>query len=316
MKAQFCPECGTAFDESGYCPNPACSKGTPPTEPPKQKKPPKSTNDSKTKTTYKEKGRLIVPDCIKSDADERPIKQYDIARLQSLIKFARAEGRLQVTNKRVLFRAVGNSILGPTALQYEFSLEEIAGIEIRKEPRFNFLTTILAILFTVLAVAFLSPVFAPVYNWKFVGTVFSILLVVASLFFFYIFRERNLVRHIALSIILSALPLKLTTLDVVADSTNNIQNIALIIASIIFFINLLYFAFARNLVVNIKTKGGTPSVEIRRKDSLLSFQHNEYTGFSQVLPGPDADLAMHEIGALIREVQQTGTYNESQSKKE
>ena len=310
MKAQFCPECGTAFDESGHCPNPACSKGTPPTEPPKQKKPPKSTSDSKTKTTYKEKGKLIVPDCIKSDTDERPIKQYDIARLQSLIKFARAEGRLQVTNKRVLFRAVGNSILGPTALQYEFSLEEIAGIEIRKEPRFNFLTTLLVILFSVLTVAFLSPIFTPVYNWKLVGTIFAILLAFAAVIFFFVFKEKNLVRHIVLSIILSALPLKFTALDVIADSGNKIQNLALVIVSITFFINLLYFAFARNLVVNIKTKGGTPSVEIRRKDGLLSFQHNEYTGFSQVLPGPDAELAMHELGAVIREVQQTGVYSE------
>ena len=314
MKVQFCPECGTAFDESGRCTNPACSKNTTTSESPKQKEAPPNTAANKSKPTYREKGKLIVPDCIKSDTDEVPIKQYDIARLQSLIKFARAEGRLQVTNKRVLFRAVGNSILGPTALQYEFSLEEIAGVEIRKEPRFNLLTTLLVILFSVLTVAFLSPVFTPVYNWKVVGTIFAILLALASLFFFFIFKEKNLVRHIALSIVLSALPLKFSALDVIADSTNRVQNLAMIVVSVVFVINLLYFAFARNLVVNIKTKGGTPSVEIRRKDGLLSFQHNEYTGFSQVLPGPDADLAMHELGALIREIQQTGTYSNSGEK--
>ena len=79
MKAQFCPECGTAFDESGRFQNPACSKGTPPIEPPKQVKPSRRTND--TKTTYKENGKMIVPDCIKSDADERHIKQYNVRKI-------------------------------------------------------------------------------------------------------------------------------------------------------------------------------------------------------------------------------------------
>ena len=93
-----------------------------------------------------ERERKIVPDCVKPNDGEIPVKQYNIAVLRTRIKFMRAEGRMQVTNKRLLFRATGRSLTGRTFLQHEFSLTDIAGIEIRKDWRislFNFFGAIL-----------------------------------------------------------------------------------------------------------------------------------------------------------------------------
>jgi len=111
--------------------------------------------------TY-ERGMKIVPACISANENEIPVKQYNIAVLRNLLKFERAEGRMQVTNKRVIFRAAGRSVGGRTTLQHEFAIDEIAGIEARNNFKFSFMYLIFAILILVLAslVLYQSP--APV----------------------------------------------------------------------------------------------------------------------------------------------------------
>ena len=93
--------------------------------------------------TY-ERGAYIVPDCVKANENEIPVRQYNIAVLRNLLKFERAEGRLQITSKRVIFRAAGRSVGGKTALQNEFDIKEIAGIEARRNYKFSFLYLIFA----------------------------------------------------------------------------------------------------------------------------------------------------------------------------
>jgi len=101
--------------------------------------------------TY-ERGMKIVPECISANEKEIPVKQYNIAILRNLLKFERAEGRMQVTNKRVIFRAAGRSVRGRTSLQNEFAIDEIAGIEARQNYKFSLLYLIFAIL--IIASAF------------------------------------------------------------------------------------------------------------------------------------------------------------------
>ncbi len=52
---------------------------------------------------------------------------------------AGGRGRLQVTNKRLLFRATGRSVRGKTTLQHEFALDDMKGFEIHKNYRFSIL---------------------------------------------------------------------------------------------------------------------------------------------------------------------------------
>jgi hypothetical protein len=100
--------------------------------------------------TY-ERGMKIVPECIKAIESEVPVKQYNIAVLRNFLKLERAEGRVQVTNKRVILRAAGRSIGGRTTLQQEFAINEIAGIEAKNNYKFSFLYLVFAILITALA---------------------------------------------------------------------------------------------------------------------------------------------------------------------
>jgi uncharacterized membrane protein len=95
--------------------------------------------------TY-ERGMKIVPDCIRANENEIPVKQYNIAILRNLFKFERAEGRMQITNKRVILRAAGRSVGGRTTLQHEYAINEIAGIEARNNFKFSLVYLIFALL--------------------------------------------------------------------------------------------------------------------------------------------------------------------------
>ena len=94
------------------------------------------TPEQNTTDTY-ERGMNIVPDIITPNENEIPVKQYNIAVLRNLLRFERAEGRIQVTNKRVIFRAAGRSVGGRTTTQQEFNVDEIAGLEAKRGYRFS-----------------------------------------------------------------------------------------------------------------------------------------------------------------------------------
>ena len=109
-------------------------------------------------TDVYERKMNIIPENIRANENEIPVKQYNVAVLRNMMKFERAEGRLQVTNKRMVFRAAGRSLGGRTSLHHEYKVDEIAGIEARSNYRFSFCYLVLAFLIISLASAILySP---------------------------------------------------------------------------------------------------------------------------------------------------------------
>jgi len=85
-----------------------------------------------------ERGLQIVPDCIAPNEGEIPVKQYSIATLSKSI-FTKFEGKLQVTNQRVIFRASGRTILGRFYNHSEFAIDEIAGFDAMRDKTLNWL---------------------------------------------------------------------------------------------------------------------------------------------------------------------------------
>ena len=60
---------------------------------------------------------------------EIPVRQYDLCTTRSLLKGMWQEGRLQVTNKRVLFRLSGRNWSGRAQKSIEFTLDDVVGME-------------------------------------------------------------------------------------------------------------------------------------------------------------------------------------------
>ena len=70
-----------------------------------------------------------MPDLIAPCEQEIPIKQYQLCNARSRLRGLWQEGRIQVTNKRILFRLSGRSWIGRAMSHTEFTIDEVAGVE-------------------------------------------------------------------------------------------------------------------------------------------------------------------------------------------
>lgn len=258
-----------------------------------------------------ERGKKIVPECILANDGEVPIKQYDFAKLQSVFSLSFAECRLQITNKRLLLRATGKSITGKTVLQEEFKIDELAGFDIKKRPRFSFAHLLLLILLSCIGVLGygIGGIFG---NSDVLGLIVAIIIFVGGIAA-YVFTELKLnkmksyknfyaIKQIAISIVLG----------IILGCLNRYQNESVIMVlsapiAILWLINSIHLIFAPSLTAIIKTKGGSSGLELKRKEfSLLTLNSEENSGFSQVMPWKDTDLVIKEICTIIDDLQTIG----------
>lgn len=332
--ANFCTEHGCAL-ENGVCPQCACNAsnypriGIPYThvlqrsnnflisilkrmgiyEP--------DVNEASAADLY-ERNRKIVPDCVVISENEQPVRQYDVALLRSRMKLMRAEGRMQITNKRLLFRAKGRSLMGRTTLQYEFALNDIAGVDVRKDYRFG----VLDIIFGIIIAYLISTVFSGFSNNIFMndntsGVIFALFIGVAGIVPFFAISKRFFLKLLCCSISTGSImgvaapslftsAIKSALGDILGNyvvhtSNNKIMIFIFSVSVIIELAALLLFAFKPNLVIIIKTKYATDAMEIKRKTN-----RNECTGFHDIIAVPDTDKAIREIGTIISDFNTNG----------
>ncbi|GHU77847.1 hypothetical protein FACS1894188_12670 [Clostridia bacterium] len=90
--------------------------------------------------------------------------------------------------------------------------------------------------------------------------------------------------------------------------------ILLAIVWILYIIATFLYMFVPNLVITFKTKGASPSVDIRAKKrtgflsfiGLTSQNDVEFTGFDEVMPAKETDVAMKEVTAMINDLKTIG----------
>lgn len=252
----------------------------------------------------------IVPDCVQPEENEVVVKQYDIARLRTRLKFMRAEGRLMVTNRRILFRAAGTSLRGNVLQEHQFNLDEIGGIEIHKDYKFSILSFIGCYMLFALVVAFIVIVALDTLvesgsdsgsvALMIMGQLFGLLGFVPSFICYRHFWFKYLGTVWSCAWFLTAF---------FASEFSTFFVIMLIIASIATFINVVMICFLPNLVIKIKTKGATGAVVIGSQKSMFRRKTgDDYSGFREVLPWDDTIMAMNELGPMIDDLQKQGDY--------
>lgn len=320
--AKFCTSCGNPLGENETC---SCSKTV------KFKEMTEKIDLASTKGFFEklknrmgigdpdlnkgdafESNKQIVPECVKANESEIPVKQYKIATLRNRIlgiSYTKAIGRLQVTNKRVIFRAPGRCLAGRTTLQHEFTIDEIAGIEARREYVFSvwdwFIAFIVWMLGAVIPVFILDSLDSNV-----AATIIAILFGVAGCVPFFMLKKKWLLKLFCLGA--SCLPL-------IGSSSGFLMFLGLFpfAFSVILFI---IFAVKPNLVMVIKTKGSTEAIDIKRKKSGFLFfggknENEDHTGFKEIIPEDDAEKSIREIGALINDIQKLGDFGIEKWKK-
>ena len=259
------------------------------------------TND----VDYYERNLNIVPQCVDADSGEIPIKQYDISILRTRLLFMRSEGRLQVTNKRVIFRATGRSLMGRTTLQHEFAIDEIAGTKIRKDHRLSFLNLIGSCFLMALGGYISMTLMTAVYGGgTLLAGILAIVLSVLSLVPFFALRKMFPLKLLYLSVAFAAV----MTMWRAAGEPKNLWLVPMVILGFLAIFTVFVICFVPNLILVVETKGTQPSVEIRRKEWFLFNLGNkpDYTGFAEVLPWRDTEMAIIELWAMISDIQKYG----------
>lgn len=245
----------------------------------------------------------IVDQCIVPTEQEITIRQYDVARMSTPF-LKKAYGRLQVTNKRVIFRSAGRSLIGPIITEKEFAIEEIGGVDIKADYRFSILDFICSILicFTLSALFMLLPYWllesvedpkVPIVIWSFFVHFVTLLLMVG------VTHKRALKSAALNSCCVSSL------LSAVAfsgsDAFVGFCFLCAGITALMSFIMLILSGIVDDLQICIKVKGAHDALEIARK-----LPKDERSGFVTVKPWRDTQFAIRELGALINDIKLLG----------
>ncbi len=322
--AKFCTRCGKPLEEGQIC---SCSK-----------QPQIDTSSAKgffetiknrmgigdpelNKDDAYETGKQIVPDCVKSNESEIPVKQYKVATLRNRIfgiPYTKAIGRLQVTNKRVIFRAPGKCLAGRTTLQHEFSIDEIAGIESRREYMFNIWDLIIGLLvasiggsiaFGIVSALCMGSIYEGKVFWP---TLLTLIVGIAGCIPFYNLKQKWLVKLLCLGG--SVYPLYMMGTLLVSSDHSFWGGLLVFLGSVFLvdlIIALIFNTIKPNLVLVIKTKSASEAIDIKRKKVGLfgiSMDKEDHTGYTEILPEKDAEKSIREVGALINDIQKLGDF--------
>ena len=244
----------------------------------------------------------IVPDCIQAEENEVVVKQYNIARLRTRLKFMKAEGRMMITNRRVLFRAAGTSLTGNILQEHQFNLDEIGGIEMHKDYKFSILSFLGCILLDVAAVYLTQTIFRSTSSG---GTIaVGIILGILGLIPTFVVYKR-----FWLKLLCAIVGSGCFSMAMAAAGKSGFLSALVVIANIIVLIDLIVVCFVPNLVIKVKTKGATGAVVIGSQKAMFRRKTgDDYSGFAEVMPWEDTIMAMNEIGTMIDDLQKQGDY--------
>ncbi|MBQ7415565.1 MAG: hypothetical protein IJW14_00830 [Oscillospiraceae bacterium] len=273
-----------------------------------------------------EKDMQIVPECISANEGEVPVKQYEVATLQNRIlgiPYAKAKGKMQVTNKRVIFRAPGRCLAGRTTLQHEFAIDELAGVEARREYVFNFGDLLIGILASAVGGAVITWLINALFmgknmNDSIAGVVIGTLLLgIAGCVPFVMLKKKWLLKALCLGG--SVMPLMSFGSTVSqfgkyadkggAEFFGGLMSFLGFIALLMLLFTLFIHAIKPNLVLVIKTKSASDAIDIRPKKVVpFGGKDEDHTGYVEVIPAADAERCIREINAIISDIQKLGDF--------
>ena len=284
--AKFCTQCGRRLEEGEIC---ECQKKVVPPEEPQRES---QGEDSKDKSSFFEYDKNIVPDLVEAAENEIPVKQYNVCNANKFWGFLKQNGKLQITNQRVLFRMSGRTWLGKGIKQMEFDIHEVAGISLSEGRKLSFATVLLNLC--------IGSILTIIGNRIGRGSTFLALLL--ALLFAAISAFCAVEKYYKAAWIIGAIAHGIAVVKVV-EVAYGMEVFTAAIAGIIGLATFLVFLYACFMDALKKSM----SIEILTKNAsgapIRVFTRSIFQQFVELIPGPDADLAVKEVGALIRDVQ-------------
>lgn len=260
----------------------------------------------------------LVPDVIHACKDEIPIRQYKFMRMSLPIAGYNATGLLQVTNKRIIYHALGSSILGEEYAHSEISIDDVAGISVEKTTSLNILIiivfiflgvplTLLGLILGLLGASHMSiPLILTVAAA--VGTV--VLMRTKHYVFFHLLA--SLGSSICLGGLVSAI-INSSLLSLFSEDSGSGFSVTLIVIlwiflSIMNILSYIYNLFKNSISVKVTSKSGsTALIDCSSEQSWL-------VGMSVIKPlvymyeTEETPIMEAELGAMISDIQKLGNY--------
>ena len=196
-------------------------------------------------------------------------------------------------------------------LQQEFTIEDIAGIEARREYVTTFWDFVVGILIASIGFA----VGMTVNNADSFGMAFFLALVlgILALVPFFVIKKQWFLKLLFTGFSSGALIL---TCSYGFSRSNNVALLLVLpafISGIILLFNIFLYAIRPNLVLIVKTKSSSDAIDIQRKKTgllnlIFGGKEEEHTGYTEVLPVENAEASIRELGAVISDIQKFGDF--------
>lgn len=252
-------------------------------------------------TDYYERGKAIVPDLVSPCEGEIPVKQYHLVNIRARLIGMWAEGRLMVTNKRILFRASGRSFVGRTLMESEYTMDEISGIQISQGVRFSLFDFLIGLLLLSTSIYIPAVFLREAVGWFSVALFF-----LAGLVGIFLLPRRQYRWKLVCiglmqgSCILSMFLDKGDLNSVIIISALSSMFMTVLVPISIFF--LIMAGMKAAVDIQIMCKSGTAAaVNVcgLKRDLPL---------WTQILPTQETERSIQEVGAIITDIQQLGDY--------
>ena len=250
---------------------------------------------------YYERGKAIVPDLVSPCEGEIPVKQFHLVNIRARIWGMWAEGRLMVTNKRILFRASGRSFVGRTLMESEYTMDEISGIQISQGVRFSLFDFLIGLLLFSTSIYIPAVFLREAVGWFSVALFFLTGLVGI----FLLPRRQYRWKLVCLGLIQGSCMLSMFLDKGDFDSTIIITALSSMFMTVVVPISIFFLIMAgmkAALDIQIMCKSGTAAAVnvcgLKRQLPL----------WTQMLPTQETERAIQEVGAIITDIQQLGDY--------
>ena len=238
----------------------------------------------------------IVPDAVAPAEGEAPIRQYDLCTLRSrflMVPIASAQGRLQITNQRVILRAPGRGVTGRAVSQQEFDLGEVAGMEASRCScaHWGDLPGLLLLSLLVGAALFLlSTLVLRTLPWL------VILLAELACVAVYVFVHKQwLVKAF------TCLGTALACLALATQNNGTLYLLPMIIMLVPGVCASVFYLIRPELQLSLRTRMGNEVILLRRGSA-----RHAGSGYQEILADDDIYNVIREAMAVIRDVQMLG----------
>ena len=281
-----------------------------------------------------EKETEIVPDCLDLSDGEIPVKQYTVAKMSNRflgIPYERAIGKVQVTNKRVIFRAPGKGIAGRTCQTTEFSVVELAGVTAQKrfDPQaWAIFVALLSTAIGFMAFFLLNLAFRKADPEGMIALyiIFGFLFGFGGLVPFFLVNKHWFLKLMAQGFSFGAFLLSAIVLGTLGKYGRMLDGagaakffsgffwVFVVLTGLLLLATQFIASLRPDLVLRLQGKTAVNAIFMQRR--LIRGQAGHLATYTEVLPYKNVEDCIRELNAIIIDIQKLGDYAVEKWKKE